>query len=138
MSILKSAMLFLGAAQPVPDVTVLVASPDDMVVARTIAGEARGEDRFGQQLVADVIAERMKRRGMSAVAVCVEANQFAGSAYVGGVTDEQVELAQKLNRGEDVLPGYRFTHFYSGRFAPPWAEGKLSYKYGGHFFLRLD
>ncbi len=138
MSIVKSALLFLGAAQPVPDVHDLIVTDMDYIVAYTIEGEARGEDKFGRELVADVIGERMKRRNKSACAVCIEANQFAGSSYRGNVSYHAIDLAMKLRWGWDILPEYSFTHFYSGNFAPRWAQGKKVYQHGGHYFLELD
>ncbi len=119
------------------DVTM---SKEDIIVANTILGEARGEGYYGMSIVADVIYERVKlKRWKNAAAACLAENQFSASNYKHGRSDrrwfEALALAKKVNRGEDIIRMFKFTQFRAWKISevPPYAINIKYYK--NHVFF---
>ena len=54
-----------------------ILTPDERVIALTILGEARGEDKIGMFAVGCVIQRRCWERGKTAAEVCLQPKQFS-------------------------------------------------------------
>jgi|TARA_R100001443_G_scaffold117371_1_gene141783 N-acetylmuramoyl-L-alanine amidase len=121
-------------------------------MARTIWGEARGEDEQGKIAVGHVIKNRRDKQtwmGKTIKDVCLKKWQF--SCWNENDPNRNKILALKLNDLEDYLelsakvisgmyddPTKGSTHYYakSMKSPPKWAEGKEPvYDHGGHLFF---
>jgi hypothetical protein len=134
MKIIKPILLMIGASLLGSDCS------QQKTVARVIYNEARGEGKAGMACVADVIYERMNN--LNAYQVVTAPMQFDGINYnnVNWQSKEAkfcLELADKLQRGQDIILDHRFTHFYSGK-APYWAFNQKKTVIGNHTFLELQ
>ena len=128
-------------------------SPDEMLVmAKTIYGEARGEDRQGQRAVAHVILNRFKAQpkyGSGLAGVCLKAGAFSG----WNEDDPNLPRVRRITWSNalvlrvctisafEAFDEYDFTqgstHYYvNGTDAPKWAFGHAPiYSHGRHLFF---
>lgn len=126
------------------------------ILARTIYGEARGEDRMGKKAVACVILNRYRSKKWFSGKTIAETCQFCvkGSKWhqfscwnegdpnrklIESATLAQLgecyEIAEKFVSGEykDFLCGA--CHYHTLNTAPAWAKGKKpDFKIGQHLF----
>ena len=128
-------------------------------VAATILGEARGEGNDGMRAVANVIANRMKSRGLKAIEVCAQPQQFGvwSTAFsdekMNSLLNENVEVTKvamefstslmQNDSIQDITDGA--THYYSQliieneKDQPYWARGETPVKtIGKHVFYKLE
>ena len=127
---------------------------DERVIALTILGEARGEDKIGMFAVACVIQNRMLEHGLSGAKVCLKPWQFTPWNAGGGKVKKERELyylwkskstqeARKLARLvckkslKDITNGAN--HFCALKSNPYWIKGKKPIKtIGKHKFFKLE
>lgn len=125
---------------------------DVLTLARTIYGEARGEDTAGKCAVASVIMNRYRSgkwfAGKSIAETCKKKWQFScwndndpNRKKIENATREQLgecyEIAQKYISGEykDFLCGA--CHYHTINTMPKWAIGKSAdFKIGNHLFYK--
>lgn len=135
-------------------------SPRDRnLIARTILGEAAGEEDDGQRAVAAVILNRLKsgKFGGSIPQIVAAKNQFEpwmtpeGRSRMLGYAEEGPEYQRALANLEALLAGQSpdptggATHFYApkaqaalGREPPKWAAGLEPAVIGNHYFFTPD
>ncbi len=132
---------------------------DDLIVAATLWGEARGEGEKGMIAVANVIRNRAENKGISAKEVVLKPKQFSvwNNTDVDSVLNnikamykknpssadsKMWDLAKKItndyvkNEGSDITKGSQFYHTTS--ITPKWNWDKLEYTttIGSHKFYR--
>lgn len=132
---------------------------DDLIVAATLWGEARGEGEKGMIAVANVIRNRAESKGITPKEVVLKPKQF--SVWNATDTDTEInriktmykknpnsgdskmwDLAKKItndyvkNKGNDITKGSQFYHTTS--IKPKWNWDKLEYTttIGSHKFYR--
>lgn len=148
------------AAPDLPQETAPQLSPRDRsLIARTILGEAAGEDDDGQRAVAAVIINRLKsgKFGGSIPQIVAAKNQFEpwmtpeGRSRMLGYAEEGPEYQRAAANLEALLGGQSpdptggATHFYApkaqaalGREPPKWAQGLEPTVIGNHYFFTPD
>ena len=133
---------------------------DDLIVAATLWGEARGEKEIGMQAVANVIRNRAESKGITPKEVVLKPKQFS----VWNTTDtdtelnrinllykknpdtkdsklwdtaKQITLQYVKNKGTDNTKGAEFYHTTS--IKPNWNWDKLAKTttIGNHIFYKL-
>lgn len=130
--------------------------PDVELLARTLYGEARGENVRGKEAVACVIVNRVKRArerggywwGNSFRGVCLKPWQFScwnegdpNLEKLKTVTPENrvfqtcIRIARRAARGAIDDPTGGATHYHAKGIHPPWARTKApSAEIGRHLF----
>lgn len=111
------------------------------IMARTIFGEARGEDFDGKLAVAHVILNRVKKRHRKEVTiagVCTEPYQFSCwlpddpnrlkmetiSVNQPVFRDCLMAALKAIAQGDDEDMTLGSTHYHTTVISPAWAEGK--------------
>lgn len=137
------------ASEPVKVASV---SHDVDILARTIWGEARGENREGREAVASVIMNRVadRRWSKNVAEVCQWPWQFSAwnkgdpnRAKILAVTvsdpvfKECLAIAQRAVSGALIDKTGGATHYHTTGIRPNWAEEeKISARIGTHIFYR--
>jgi hypothetical protein len=134
-ALLTGGSLFGDITPNFPAMTPEWATNDDIEVARTIAGEARGESPLGQSFVADVIHTRMMNKNKSAYEIVTEPNQFHGYYDGGEITDHVWKLVLKLKLGLDIIKDANFTQFRAYKLSPIPEWAKEPVVVGNHIFF---
>lgn len=127
----------------------MVTLEDVMIAARTVYGEARGEDFEGKKLVAHVLINRWRgrHRGETTLAgVCTEPWQFSAwnpddpnRGKLQQVTVDERVFRQCLRAVLEALdepdPTAGATHYHTRSVSPRWAAGKAPVlEHGRHRF----
>lgn len=142
----------------------LAAQPDEHVVALTIMGEARGEDRQGREMVASVVCNRVARAqahaaqhngarfwwGMTHREVCLKPWQFScwlekdpNRAKMPRFLShrlwaEALEIARAAIEGRLVDQTGGADHYHVDGINPPWAKGREpSASHRHHVFYKI-
>ena len=131
---------------------------DCLTLAKTVWGEARGEDWIGQVQVAHVVINRLRARkwyGNTITEVCLKPFQFScwnandpNRLLLDDLTLNDCAFQLAMNAALQVIQGISFpcgdgteTHYYRvGSPVPKWAIGKRpSFTIGRHcFFSDID
>ncbi|AWZ00515.1 spore cortex-lytic enzyme [Rhodobiaceae bacterium] len=127
-------------------------SHDVDILARTLWGEARGENREGREAVASVIMNRVasSRYPDAAAKVCQQNKQFSvwnfgdpNRAKILAVTvgdpvfKECLAIAERAVSGSLIDKTGGATHYHTTAIRPYWAEEeKISARIGSHIFYR--
>ncbi len=115
----------------------LVATGDELCLARTMWGEARGEGDAGMLAVADVVLNRAERDGKT---ICWEVSrpaQFDGYDPSSRPTAGVVDLARRAVRGEGRGSTAGAVYFVERHIRTRWESAKeVTRRLGGHVFLR--
>lgn len=127
---------------------------DTSIAARTLWGEARGEGKYGEDLIVHVIRNRVRdgRWGKTMANVCLWPYQFScwnfgdpNRAQLVSLDDNDPALMQivymVLDSVNESDPTMNATHYYSDFIAPPpWSNPDLgaikTVKLGHHIFFR--
>ena len=126
------------------------------ILARTIYGEARGESVRGQEAVAAVVINRVRRAaerggywwGGTVVDICTKPFQFScwnpndpNRAKIEAVAADDpafacgLRIAKRAVRGALSDPTGGATHYHTAAIAPSWAAGhEPSARIGNHVF----
>jgi len=122
-------------------------------LARTVYGEARGEDAIGRKAVAHVILNRVRKGGWwgsNITEVCLFAKQF--SCWNDGdpnrvlmmsvdsydpVFRECLYAALSALRDEENDPTEGANHYHNLTVTPSWAKDKPFHTIGNHKFYKL-
>ncbi len=121
------------------------------VLARTLWGEARGENVRGKEAVAAVVLNRAARPrwwGRDVVSVCLKPWQFScwnltdpNRPKLLAVTDQDAafrscrRIAARAVAGTLADPTGGATHYHTKAINPPWAQGRApSAEIGQHLF----
>jgi spore germination cell wall hydrolase CwlJ-like protein len=133
---------------------------DDLIVAATLWGEARGEKEIGMQAVANVIRNRAESSGITPKEVVLQPSQFSvwnkttpdaelnriNSLYKKNPNTEnskmwdaakQITLQYVKNKGEDITKGAKYYHATS--ITPNWKMEKYvpTVTINRHIFYKL-
>ena len=127
-------------------------SQDTEYMARTLWGEARGENKDGQIAVGHVIKNRSDKKtwyGKTIMDVCLKKWQFSCwnendpnrkkiLALSLDDLEEQIDVASGVISGHYVDPTHGSTHYYAKSMPKPpkWAVGKEpALVLGNHYFF---
>ena len=135
-------------------VNLSITDDDFMLLARTLFGEARGEEHDGKKAVAMVIFNRVKAKswyGRTVREVILKPWQFSAwnenDPNRNQMEYEKITSSKALRRcvkavldaiednrkGVDITHGS--THYHAGFVRPQWSEGKTpAVLIGGHVF----
>ena len=133
---------------------------DDLIVAATLWGEARGEKKEGMQAVANVIRNRADSDKKTPKEIVLQKSQFSvwdktkPDAELKRINTEykknpktddskmwdaakEITLKFVKNKGEDITKGAKFYHAAS--IKPPWKMEKYTEtaRIGNHIFYKL-
>jgi hypothetical protein len=141
-------------AAPPPSAASPLASEEEVILARTLWGEARGEGIRGMQAVAAVVLNRAARQkywGKTIAEVCRKPYQFScwnvndpnlPRLLKVGTEDSlfraAIEVAKQAVAGTLVDETGGATHYYASWLTPipKWAAGKIpSARIGNHIFF---
>ncbi len=131
-------------------------NPETETLARTIYGEGRGELVRGQEAIASVIINRVRRAeerggywwGNSIIEVCLRPWQFScwnendpnrvkveTVAFDNRVFAPCLRIARRAARGVLKDPTSGATHYHTKDIYPPWSNGRRpSAEIGNHLF----
>jgi spore germination cell wall hydrolase CwlJ-like protein len=133
----------------------LSTAADDDILARTIAGEARGEGDLGMKAVANVVMNRVANPcwwGTTVKEVCLKPYQFScwlandpNRAIILHLDDgfviynEALAIAQQACAGtlDDITNGAT-SYYAAGTPEPKWAVGKTPCATIGHHLFYAD
>lgn len=119
------------------------------IVARTVYGEARNQDRTGQKAVAHVIFNRAAKNyaGGLVAAVCLAPKQFScwnngdpNRKLIMGVGPDNKDFRQCMISVLEAMgePDFTFdsTHYHTAAVSPAWSRDKKPcYVHGDHLFF---
>ena len=127
--------------------------PQELIMSKTMWGEARGEGARGLQAVGNVIMNRVEAGswyGASVKDVCLKPYQFScwnerdpNRAIIENMTEKQLELngtlaiARKVINGQlpDITGGA--THYHNKNIKPYWAASmEKTATIGNHIFYK--
>lgn len=156
--ILKPVFTHETASVTTPDETVQ--NHDADILARTIWGEARGENLQGKEAVANVIINRLRHAqkqgtfwwGNTIETICKKPFQFScwnkndpNHAKLIAVTssDAQFAICQRiaLRAVKGILPDHTngADHYHADYMTPKWAKAeRITATIGRHIFYRLE
>jgi len=132
---------------------------DDLIVAATLWGEARGEKEIGMQAVANVIRNRAESKGITPKEVVLKPSQFSvwnktspdselnriNSLYKKNPNTKdsklwdvakQITLQYVKNKGTDITKGAQFYHTTSIKPNWKWEKLKHTTTIGNHIFYK--
>lgn len=125
---------------------LLISTPalaESEVVYQTICMEASNQDAFGQMLVAKVIQNRSRAKGISPEAVCLAKYQFsawndkkwAKSWLLRHYTTQaRAKAVQAWNDALRADKWHKLTHYCTVDTKPYWAVSHKGFRAGSHIF----
>lgn len=118
--------------------TPVVEMSEVVCLSRAIWSESRGEKIEGQLAVAKTIITRVSHPHWpnNICEVVYERSQFENIKFANS-SRQTDSLAKKILTNPQILDHIPpFTHFWSGKKVPHWAQNKKYVKIGNHYFLK--